>query len=85
MLDYAEEKLVMLEFCEEKDKLTVIRFKPFIFAPRHKPVDIAPHPEYRSNNVTSGFVWSITSHPLASTSLEIVEEVSLPALLFSAS
>lgn len=85
MFDYAKEKLVMLELCEGKDELTVTRFRPDIFAPRHKPVDIAPHPEYRSNNVTSGFLCSTTSDPLASTSLEIVDDVSLPALLFSAS
>lgn len=75
----------MLKFREVKDEHTVTRFKPDIFAPRHRPVDIAPQPEYKPNNVTSAFLRSVVSHPLASTSLEIVDEVSLPAFLFSAS
>lgn len=45
----------MFELLQEKDKLTVTRFKPDKLAPRHRPVDIAPQPEYKSNKVTSIF------------------------------
>lgn len=33
---------------------TVTRSTPESFAPTHNPVDIPPHPEYRSSNANCG-------------------------------
>lgn len=41
-----------------------------MFAPKHKPVDIAPQPEYKSNNVSSSFSRKVTLDSLISSSLE---------------
>lgn len=73
---------------------TVTRFKSARFAPRHRPVDIPPQPEYKSSTVASGLTLVVevrasseltTWELLMSISLEIVDELSLPAWVFSAS
>jgi hypothetical protein len=78
----------------KKHTLTVTIFDPDRIPPWHKPVDIAPQPEYKSSNFISGSLFStlfklfvgfeFTSNlPFTSVSEEIVEEVSLPVSLFS--
>lgn len=56
-------------------QLTVTSLTPAIFAPRHKPVDIAPQPEYKSNNEASPNLLSVST-TLFVSSLEIVDEAS---------
>jgi hypothetical protein len=76
-----------------KEKLTVTRFKPDKLAPRQRPVDIAPQPEYKSNKATSDFLRPLLSQtsshsnftPAASISLDIVDELSGAVVLFSTS
>lgn len=72
---------------------TVTRFRPPKFAPRHKPVDIAPQPEYISSNLTSSLLcFSLISLEFTSqldpaispSSVETVEDVSLPSFWSSA-
>lgn len=69
-------------------------FEPDKTPPRHKPVDIAPQPEYKSSNFSSGSLfsspwkaflsWESTSDlPFTSISEDIVDDVSLPVSLLS--
>lgn len=53
---------------------------PDKFAPKHRPVDIAPHPEYRSSNVTTFF--SLKDGESGSDD-DIVDDDPLAALSFS--
>lgn len=68
---------------------TVTSLMSAIDAPRQRPVDMAPQPEYKSNKVHSFLrtspltLLTSSTHSFDPDSLEIVEDVSLSILVVS--